>query len=222
MTAFAQIVKYVTTQLTVYERNKLPYWSLLWLASLLFIARLDNGKGVVPPQLILPWLVMFIVMTNVHLIICPFFATDDELPGLLLFPLKFSRILTAKRIAAAVILSAYVAVSFMAAMLIFPLSLTNAVDGLIYFTSTLASLFLLGDLPLWPQNIYKRSALRTLVLCTLALAASSVPFIAAQALPYHGVVCCLWIVLSFIVWQTSILPRSAGWIVEMKFKRDES
>jgi hypothetical protein len=221
MTTFAQISTYVMTQFVLYERNKLPYWSILFLAGFLLIAKVDSGKGFIPTHLILPWLVMFIVMINAHLIICPFFAPDDEVRRLWQFPLRIGVILTAKHIAAAMILSAYVAVSFTAAMLMFPISVASAADAIIYFASTLVSLSILGDLPLWPINIYRGSVFGMTVLFTLAVGASSLPFIAFHALPLHGIICCVWIVLSIFVWHARILPRSAGWIIEMKFKRDD-
>jgi hypothetical protein len=208
-------------QFVLYERNKLPYWSILFLTGFLLIAKLDNGKGFIPMHMILPWLVTFILMINVHLIICPFFATDDELRRLWLFPLQLGVILAAEHIAATVILAAYIALAFTAAMLMFPLHIADAADALVYFGTTLISLYILGDLPLWPANIYKGSTLSVTVLFTLAVAACSIPFVAARFLPFHGLVCCVWIVLSVFVWQRYILPRCAGWVTEMKFKRDD-
>jgi hypothetical protein len=222
MTRLEQQSKYVMTQLTVYWRKKYPYWSIVLIGVFLLIAKLDNGKSAVPVEWFLPWLVMFLLMINVHLVISPFFTTDDELSTLWLFPLNWEDVIVAKHIESAVILGGYIAFGFILALLIFPLTITDAANGILYFSSSLITMVILGDLPIWPLNMYRGTALKEVVLCSLALAVATLPFAIARMLPWHGAACGAWIVLSFATWKLFVLPKSGGWVIEKKFKRDES
>ncbi len=221
MTALAYMQKLVRAQLLVYARNKLPYWAIIPLGGFLAIAKINNGKGIIPVDSILPWLVLFIFMINEQLIVCPFFTADDELRKLWLFPLNMARVVTAKYIASTLILTGYVAVSFLVALLIFPIPFINAVNAFLSFVCTLLPLYMLGNLPLWSLNIHREASFAVSTMFTIAIGLCSLPLVLTRPLPMHGVVWGLWIIIVCFVWQRLVLPKSAKWIIDKKYRRDE-
>lgn len=161
---------------------------------------------------LLVWSSMIVYGAGQHLVIHSGADANEEVRRFQLLPVELTIFVKARQLASALVLGTLTVVTIGSLAAITRSPFAEIIRALLFVSSSLPSLIVLGWAPIWPTTNDLDAPLVAAGLFVLVVGISSLPFFIALQVLHNELWCLVWIAGFIPAWNYVFLPKCSEWV----------